>query len=804
MYSNSSEKMATARMEDPRGADSPKWRTEANGESAHGVCAGKEDMGQLMKRYFSLRQDDGEDLPGFLLRIGAVLQEMRKGDHIKATEVEVYFCDQILRGAIPDHPVVAKMRCSWMRGVPLSFGRLLGEIEEYEVAAAANMDCRAIQNGGSRYPGRPRGPVAENAANAKLAESCPGLAPKEEFHPIGDKGAKSEATPPRTVNSSAPVPGHPINLWDPPQIFTRGRGLYLCQPRPELSEGGAGGELPVPQLRAGEQERPLCKVSPVTSTTKSEMDIGVYPYLLPGGSLVVKAGADTAMLTAEAPRAACTEPVDPGEWGSLLMIRTEPEERGVYNRGENPEPHRRSPAGVPLPESEFGSSEEEQATLTTVVRRLPADHYSGAGKEPALTCVAAERSLVSPVQRQPERRSPTAVVTYSAEGGEDSIPSRRSGEIHPYPPQAPVVATAEEGLAQAGAERRAEPSLPAADVVVEEEIPLGDPSQDGGVSGSGDDVTSGGGSGTTRERTTTPRRSGSASRSPVSTQSWQAARRAETGEAQPAARPHNDTGLSEGRERVGTPRMPITCPYAQTHALDKAPVPVTFFRGSTSSLGMSGGSQGTGEKRTGERLNSYASDGGSRGGGQLGKVSESRWVPSVAVVKSQDSSKQERWSRPLSSRTSGTRWWAVGEFTPAQKKRKMQERWFQICQHNIEPMGPGILSDPVDTDEPLSWVLPGRAGNAELTRSSRAERAIIAKYKASHRLEYLYVPEPLMEGEIEFKMGSTGEDRGYGTDEEEGSGEEDWDPGGLHEKCRAEGYSIAALSPVDHAVRKPP
>ncbi|MEE6463045.1 hypothetical protein FKM82_005757 [Ascaphus truei] len=776
--------MATARMEDPRGADSPKWRTEVNGESAHGVCACKEDMGQLMKRYFSLYQEDGEDLPGFLLRIGAVLQEMRKGDHIKATEVEVYFCDQILRGAIPDHPVVAKMRCSWMRGVPLSFGRLLGEIEEYEVAAAANMDCRAIQNGGSRYPGRPRGPVAENAANAKLAESCPGLAPKEEFHPVGDKGAKSEATPPRTVKSSAPVPGHPINLWDPPQIFTRGRGLYLCQPRPELSEGGAGCELPVPQLRAGEQERPLCKVSPVTSTTKSEMDIGVYPYLLPGGSLVVKAGADTAMLTAEAPRAACTEPL------------------------------------------EFGSSKEEQATLTTVVMRLPADHYSGAGKEPALTCVAAERSLVSPVQNQPERRSPTAVVTYSAEGREDPIPSRRSGEIHPYPPQAPVVATAEEGLAQAGAERRAEPSLPAADVVVEEEIPLGDPSRDGGVSGSGDDVTSGGVSGTIGEMTTTPRRSGSASRSPVSTQSWQAARRAETGEAQPAARPHNDTGLSEGRERVGTPRMPITCPYAQTHALDKAPVPVTFSRGSTSSLGMSGGSQGTGEKRTGERLNSYASDGGSRGGGQLGKVSESRWVPNVAVVKSQDSSKQERWSRPLSSRTSGvsswgdteegdslewgseerkeTRWWAVEEFTPAQKKRKMQERRFQICQHNIEPMGPGILSDPVDTDEPLSWVLPGRAGNAELTRSSRAERAIIAKYKASHRLEYLYVPEPLMEGEIEFKMGSTGEDRGYGTDEEEGSGEEDWDPGGLHEKCRAEGYSIAALSPVDHAVRKPP
>ncbi|MEE6525524.1 hypothetical protein FKM82_025588 [Ascaphus truei] len=86
------------------------------------VC--EEDMGQLMKRYFSLRQKDGEELSEFLLRIGAVLREMRKGDRIKATEVEVYFCDQFLRGAIPDHPVVVKMRCSWMRGDPLSWRRL--------------------------------------------------------------------------------------------------------------------------------------------------------------------------------------------------------------------------------------------------------------------------------------------------------------------------------------------------------------------------------------------------------------------------------------------------------------------------------------------------------------------------------------------------------------------------------------------------------------------------------------------------------------------------------------------------------
>ncbi|MEE6481435.1 hypothetical protein FKM82_012864 [Ascaphus truei] len=860
MYDNCYE-----RVEDPRGAENVKWRTEADGEGTRGVQPTEEQTVaelSLTSLLWSGAKAVAAPFLSCLGQRGATLEE----------------CEEIV---------------------------IIGGEPREESERMDFLGAKTNQNGGSRLLGKLHGPGAEKMAAAGLAQSWPGMARTAEPRPDGGHGAKAMAAPEWTVTNSAPVLSQPLSLWDPPLISTRGSDFqlwpvgmhplgpgtdiqtaplqkvvpavevickkegYLAQKaaarrrrelaagkdssseeetgaktqtaatrivlRPlrwrctfviELSEGGAGCELPVPQLRAGEQERPLCKVSPVTSTTKSEMDIGVYPYLLPGGSLVVKAGADTAMLTAEAPRAACTEPVDPGEWGSLLMSRTEPEERGVYNRGENPEPHRRSPAAVPLPESEFGSLKEEQAIPTTVVMRLPADHFSGAGKEPALTCVAAERSLVSPVQNQPERRSPTAVVTYSAEGGEDSIPSRRSGEIHPYPPQAPVVATAEEGLAQARAERRADPSFPAADVVVEEEIPLGDPSQDGGVSGSGDDVTSGGGSGTTRERTTTPRRSGSASRSPVSTQSWQAAKRAETGETQPAARPHNDTGLSEGRERVGTPRVPIPCPYAQPHALANAPVPVTCSRGSSSSLGVSEGSLGVGENRTGERLSSFDSGEGSREGGQLGQVSKSRWVPEEEYIPSGEAPKHERWSRPRSAGTSGvcswgnteegdslewgseerkeTRWWAVGEFTPAQKKRKMQERWFQLCQHNIEPMGSGILSDPVDTDEPLSWVLPGRAGNAELTRSSRAERAIIAKYKAPHRLEYLYVPEPLMEGEIEFKMGSTGEDRGYGTDEEEGSGEEDWDPGGLHEKCHPEGYSIAALSPVGHAVRKPP
>ncbi|MEE6459930.1 hypothetical protein FKM82_000778 [Ascaphus truei] len=116
----------------------------------------------------------------------------------------------------------------------------------------------------------------------------------------------------------------------------------------------------------------------------------------------------------------------------------EPEEKKTYQRGEGRELPQGSPAGVPLPESEFDSSDEEQATLTTVVIRLPADHYSGAAEEPALTCVVAERSLVSPVQKQPERRSPTAVVTGGADGGGGTIRADGACSF----PAAPIIVVA--------------------------------------------------------------------------------------------------------------------------------------------------------------------------------------------------------------------------------------------------------------------------------------------------------------------------------------------------------------------------
>ncbi|MEE6525362.1 hypothetical protein FKM82_025315 [Ascaphus truei] len=89
-------------------------------------------------------------------------------------------------------------------------------------------------------------------------------------------------------------------------------------------------------------------------------------------------------------------------------------------------------------------------------------------------------------------------------------------------------------------------------------------------------------------------------------------------------------------------------------------------------------------------------------------------------------------------------WWAAGDFDDESYLRALRVRWDRIQAGLIIPKGSAGLDDPVETDEPLSWVLPGAAGQGGLTRSCRAERAIAAKYRRSHGLEYPYVPEPLM------------------------------------------------------------
>ncbi|MEE6524755.1 hypothetical protein FKM82_024388 [Ascaphus truei] len=364
------------------------------------------------------------------------------------------------------------------------------------------------------------------------------------------------------------------------------------------------------------------------------------------------------MQTAELPGALWREGTDPGEWGSERIVLSEDKHEKSAGQCIDREAKRRSPRLVTPNKEPADPSDEDPRESTRAVIRPVVIPCEGNGRKAPLTGISGERSRVSPVERKVERRSPSHPGTGGSSGDGRSTPNQRSGKTSPSAYLAPIKIVAEERPCQAQAVHVQAAELP--DVVVEEEIPHGDPSQDGGVSGSGDDVTSGGGSGATGRRASTLRRSGGGSQSPVKAKSWQAARKAEKGETSSADRPHSDSGLSEGRERVGTPRIPIAHPYAQLHALANAPVPVTFSCGSTSSL--SEGSQGTGEERTGERLGSYASEGGTRGGGQLGKVSESRWVPKVAIVQLEESSKQERWSNPPHSiGTSGISSWGDTE-----------------------------------------------------------------------------------------------------------------------------------------------
>ncbi|MEE6524983.1 hypothetical protein FKM82_024741 [Ascaphus truei] len=224
MYDNCYERMSTARMEDPRGADSPKWQPEADGESTRGVRPTEEQA-----------------------------------------VADMSFTSLLWNGA---------------KAVAAPFWSILGppgttledSIEDIVIGADGN----EFQNGGSRFPGRPRGPrgVASNyapwtpadpgtgALTAQLPEVIPAagvackkewyfarkaaerkrleLAAKEEPHPVGDKGAKAVTAATRTERGAALIKGHPIPLWDPPIISTRGSGFQLCPVGMNPAEQGTG------------------------------------------------------------------------------------------------------------------------------------------------------------------------------------------------------------------------------------------------------------------------------------------------------------------------------------------------------------------------------------------------------------------------------------------------------------------------------------------------------------------------------------------------------------------------------------
>ncbi|MEE6525907.1 hypothetical protein FKM82_026221 [Ascaphus truei] len=191
--------MAAARMEDPRGAEGPKWRTEADGESAHGVCAGEEQATEAT--FVSLLWSGAKAVAApFLSCLGS------RGNTPEDTEEDiVVMCGE---------PVEIECQSACQR---------LNATSTFKETDGAN------QNGGSRFSGRPRGPVAENAANAKIAESWLGLAPTEKPHPAGKFGAKAGAAPSGTVTDSEPLPGDVTNRPGVPSVPAVGHSSYsLC------------------------------------------------------------------------------------------------------------------------------------------------------------------------------------------------------------------------------------------------------------------------------------------------------------------------------------------------------------------------------------------------------------------------------------------------------------------------------------------------------------------------------------------------------------------------------------------------
>ncbi|XP_075438490.1 uncharacterized protein LOC142477723 [Ascaphus truei] len=882
MYDNCYE-----RVEDPRGAENVKWRTEADGEGTRGVQPTEEQTVaelSLTSLLWSGAKAMAAPFLSCMGQRGATLEE----------------CEEIV---------------------------IIGGEPREESKQMDFLGSTVNQNGGSRLLGKPHGTVTEKMAAAGLAKSWPGMARTAEPRPDGGHGAKAMAAPGWTLTNSAPVLSQPLSLWDPPLISTRGSdfqlwpvgmhplgpgtdiqtaplqkvvpavevickqrylvqkaaarrrrelaagkdsssgeeigaktqtaptrtergaalikghdiplwdppiiatpggGFQLCQRKEEPKQGVADPATSTSQLRGTtEKERPVQEVTPVQrmacSSTVGTM-VSTQPYSVPGGVLVVRvANTETVVglcLQCGLPggtvntMARCPHCGTLYLWPMPTFIPIQPADPPVdvtRRSAESPGAlwiNRASPGDRGLePVKSAGSLAIEAAGLNpaTGAKRLsprPATPRSGRGDYSdedlrALAVAKTERKRqtgrttprgvsdrTSPADRRSDRRSP-AIPGPGGDGRETPTPLRTGKPKSPISYLVTTDGEALEGPRQAQRARGGTASLPVAtaeqpDVVVEEEIPHGGPTRDGDASGSGEDVTSGGDGGTQEGEAATLRRLGEGPRPLVLPRKWRDDLRTEEGETSSLDQ------STDSQERVVTPWGPVPCPYTQPHALANVPTPITRSPGSPPSLELVDIPLGGEEKRTGERQLSGATEGDSRGGGEL-RVADTAPQPAVKAPGS------SRWFNSRSTRSSGvfsfdddrepgpnpfkeTRWWAPlfegysawmdrtrflirredvvdfwwreGEFTPEQRDRELQERWFQLERRDIAPMGPDTLSDPVDHDEPLSWVLPGRAGNADLTRVSRAERAIIVKYKKSHGLEYPYVPEPLMD-EIE-------------------------------------------------------
>ncbi|MEE6524612.1 hypothetical protein FKM82_024179 [Ascaphus truei] len=901
MYDNWYESETTQRMEDPRGAENPKWRPEADGEGTRGVQPTEEQTVaelSLTSLLWSGAKAVAAPFLSCLGQRGATLEE----------------CEEIV---------------------------IIGGEPREENKQTDFLGLKVNQNGGSRLLGTPHGTVTENVAGAGLAKSWPGmartaeprpdgghgakamaapawtvthsapvlsqplslwdpplistrgsdfqlwpvgmhplgpgtdiqtaplqkvvpaveepckrdgylarraaarrrreLAAGKDPHPCGEIGAKTLTAPPRTERGAALIKGHDIPLWDPPIIATPGGGFQLCQRREEPKQGVADPATSTSQLRGTtETKRPIQEVAPVQRMACSStvgMMVSTQPYSVPGGLLVVRVAntetvvglclqcglpGGTVNTAARCPHCGTLylwpmptfipiQPADPPvdmarrsaeSPGALWINRASPGDKGlepVKSAGSVAIEAVESPPAIgekrlslrsETPKSGKGDYSDEDLRELAVLKAEPKRQT---GRATPRGVSGGLENRASPADRRADRRSPAIPGPDLGDGRETPIPLRMGKPSSPITYLVAADGEALEGPRQAPSARGVTASLPAAtaeqpDVVVEEEIPHGGPTQDGDASGSGEDIASGGDGGTRGEVAATLRRLGEGPQSPQRLRSWTGDLRTEEGEVS------SFEISTDSQERVAAPWQSLPRPYAQPHALAKTPTPVTRSPGSPPSLESVDIPSEEEGRRTGERQRSGATEGISRGGGELRVAAVGRWLPPAVPAPVKNAPGSSRWSVPRSERSSGvfsmdddrdsgrsnrfrenrwwaplfegysawmdrTRflirredvvdyWWAVGEFTPEQMDRELQERWLQIEHREIEPMGPSILSDPVDPDEPLSWVLPGRAGKADLTRISRAERAIMARYKSSHGLEYPYVPEPLMD-EIE-------------------------------------------------------
>ncbi|MEE6475926.1 hypothetical protein FKM82_010898 [Ascaphus truei] len=101
-------------------------------ESLNRIYGREVNKGELMSKYYLLRQKEGEDLSDFIHRIQLVLWDLRSRDAIKASEVNEYRRDQFLRGAIPTHHIVGMIRSSLLKGEPPTLEDLLAEVKGHE------------------------------------------------------------------------------------------------------------------------------------------------------------------------------------------------------------------------------------------------------------------------------------------------------------------------------------------------------------------------------------------------------------------------------------------------------------------------------------------------------------------------------------------------------------------------------------------------------------------------------------------------------------------------------------------------